>query len=87
MQAYVSHSQEFCFSHDTLLRINKSPFYTVLNILKKTTRFFTFALATSIVLLSACGQKGPLYLPVKPAQVSLAEIQSPATVEKTKATK
>ena len=87
MQAFVGHSQEFCFCHVTLLRINKSPFYTVLTILKKTTRISTFALAASVALLSACGQKGPLYLPVKPAQVSPVEIQAPATVEKTKTTK
>jgi predicted small lipoprotein YifL len=59
----------------------------VLNILKKTTRISNVALAASIAILSACGQKGPLYLPVKPAQVSPVEIQTPAMVEKAKSTK
>jgi predicted small lipoprotein YifL len=52
----------------------------VLIILKKRTLISGFAIAGSIALLSACGQKGPLYLPVKPAQASPVTNQAPTPV-------
>jgi predicted small lipoprotein YifL len=41
-----------------------------LNILKKSTLILALAICSSITAISGCGQKGPLYLPVKPIQAS-----------------
>ncbi|MBC7405675.1 MAG: lipoprotein [Cytophaga sp.] len=39
-----------------------------------------FVVAGSIALLSACGQKGPLFIPVKPIQSSPVEKPAPTSV-------
>ncbi|QJQ07668.1 lipoprotein [Undibacterium piscinae] len=38
--------------------------------LKKSTLILALAICSSAAALSGCGQKGPLYLPVKPIQAS-----------------
>jgi predicted small lipoprotein YifL len=41
-----------------------------LNILKKPTLILTLSLCAGIAALSGCGQKGPLYMPTRPAPLS-----------------
>jgi predicted small lipoprotein YifL len=47
----------------------------VLIILNKRTLIVGLSLIGNAVLLSACGQKGPLYLPVKPQQSNIETTQ------------
>jgi predicted small lipoprotein YifL len=44
-----------------------------LNILKKSTLILTLGICAGMTSLSGCGQKGPLYLPVRPAPLSTAK--------------
>jgi predicted small lipoprotein YifL len=67
--------------------MNKSSFYTVLTILKKSPLISNLTLACCVALLGACGQKGPLYLPVKPIQTSTTEMNPPPVIDAAKATK
>ncbi|MFZ6646655.1 LPS translocon maturation chaperone LptM [Undibacterium sp. TJN25] len=58
----------------------KPPFYTVFAILKTHTLIPTAAaLILALGSLSACGQKGPLYMPKKPAGITANKPVQPAT--------
>jgi predicted small lipoprotein YifL len=58
-----------------------------LNILKKPTLILSLSICAGIAALSGCGQKGPLYMPVRPAPLSTPKpAATPAPAETPMAT-
>lgn len=48
--------------------------------------FLSTLLATSVVALAACGQKGPLYLPNKPQEQPVPSVQDSQAEERSNET-
>ncbi|WP_295760006.1 lipoprotein [Undibacterium sp.] len=50
--------------------------------MKKPTLILALSICSGIAALGGCGQKGPLYLPVRPAAVSTPKPAAPAEAPK-----